>query len=330
MNFNYLKNLISEIVLKEIGDTNVRQFGSDALMGQITQQLVGIVNKYGGDHDKAFASPEWAQATSQAEQSIGKEKTNSLLGAQPIQEPPEDILKGQSSSKPASTTGTTGTAPTGSAGGVNNADSRKARIQALSPKSPVSGKTDPSMTTANSLAAQSQAQKQKTQQRLQALRVQKKAPIQEGIMTGITKTITEMVRKILAEEIDIYSEELGPDLSRSNNPDEPEHGQQTSGPDGTENYTYHAGHQAWLAPHEWDELEQAALDDESLMNSQYGDPELTSGEDPEASMIPSDRAAMIDSLLMMEFEETPKKTIPTAVVESLVRKAVRKSLRGEE
>lgn len=319
MNFDRLKNLIFEIVLNEIGETNVQRFGSEALMGRITKELTDVISKYGGDYDKAFASPEWQQITTNAEKTIGREKTNSLLGIDPVEPPPENLfkngntpdpLKKQSIAPPpkdlfgkSSQTDQTGSATTGTSASSSTKVFKK----------PVDS---------SSLASQALANKNKTRDRLQALRTQKPtAKLQEEKMTGITKTITEMVRKILAEEIAIFEEEL--------NREAPNNGDTRVGPSG-ETYFWDDNSNLWLSSDEWDDVLQGKYEEDTFLNSPLGDDDSLTGEDPQMNDSADDRAEMIDSLMMMEFDSSPKKKISTKLLETLIRKNVRSSLRGEE
>jgi len=326
MNFDRLKNLIFEIVLNEIGETNVMQFGSEALMGRITQELAGVVSKYGGDHDKAYASPEWKQITTNAEKTIGREKTNSLLGRAPVEPPPGDIFNANNTSPEKKQTinpppkdlfntqqkqNPTGTTPTTSTSAAPATSNSQPNTKVF--KKPVD------TATAGSLANQSLANKNVTKDRLQALRTTPK--LQEAKMTGITKTITEMARKVLKEEIEIFEREL--------NVDGPSHGESMQGPDG-QRYTYQDSSQTWLSDREWSDVSQGETENDSLLTSQLGDDDSLTGEDPQMDDSPADREAMIDSLMMMEFDSSSTKKISSKVLEALVRKRVRASLRGEE
>lgn len=348
MNLDFLKTLISEIVLSEIGETNVKQFGSDSLMGKITSQLTSIVAKYGGDHDKAFASPEWKKATEDADASIGKEKTAALLGAQPIQQPPQSVFNKSNNPGTGAGTGTTPTASTGAPSAGNNRPNTAARVQALRT---TANKTDPSQATQANLNAQNQTRLDKQRQRLQALRVQKpKIQERKNSMkkSNIAQVISEVARRVLLEEIEVLDKELKEELrklggssagslnegifaypeahfpqrtgtegrregdeDRFNNPS---HGDTVTDNEGEE-YTYNAEWSAWLSPHEWQEwLDSSGTPDD------LGD----SGE-----VLPvSSREEEIDSLLMMEFEGSGKISMP--MLESLVRKNIRKTLRGEK
>lgn len=298
MKLNEINLLITEVVLNELEEASVQQFGSDELMGQVTQNLVGIVNKYGGDYEKAYASEEWKQATKSAEEQIAGEKTSAFP---PLVQPFQTGLSGPS--------GTKGTSPPPT--------NLKSKLQALKPGAGQQGTPQ----TGETQAVQSQDKKQQLLGKLASLRTKQKQQesLQRGTMKKIDEVIAEIARRVIVEELEKLMEVFG-------GPEHPVDGQVEIEPETGREYTYDARSGSWLSPEDLSARNEAQSEEESLLAS--GNEDMSGGLPPDVDPMANNQQ-MIDSLLNMEFNESATKTLPTHIVEQLVRKCVRRHLGGE-